>query len=488
MTNDKSPQTTTGMPEEISSGQVTSGQASVMEHSKHADLAAADEAMKIFQGRDDGTLIELGPVAVKKLVWKIDRNLMPLMCIVYGLNFLDKSALTYGSVMGLKTDLHINGDQYSWLGSIFYFGYLVVEYPTARLLQKLPLAKWSGANIVVWGIVLTTFAGTHNFGGAMANRFFLGLFEATVTPSFALLTSQWYTKYEQGLRVGIWFGANGVSVVLGSCIAYGISVSTKDHPAALAGWRIVSLAFGLFTIFVGVLFLLWIPDSQLNARWLTEDERLMAVERIRVNQQGVGNKTFKWYQFQEALTDPITWAYVVFALGCNIPNGGITNFFAQLILGFGYTADQSLLYSAPGGAIQVVTMVGFLYLGDRYRNRILVASSGLFIAIIGILLMICLPLSSKNGRLAGYYLTFSSNAAFVALMSLIASNIAGYTKKTTVAAFFLISYCAGNIVGPQTFRAKDAPRYVPAEITIVCCWGVCLLDLAFIYVSTPPIG
>jgi len=40
---------------------------------------------------------------------------------------------------------------------------------------------------------------------------------------------------------------------------------------------------------------------------------------------------------------------------------------------------------------------------------------------------------------------------------------------------------AGNIIGPQTFRPKDGPRYVPAEITIIACWGVCLLDMLFIY-------
>lgn len=35
--------------------------------------------------------------------------------------------------------------------------------------------------------------------------------------------------------------------------------------------------------------------------------------------------------------------------------------------------------------------------------------------------------------------------------------------------------------GPQTFQSKDAPRYVPAEVTIIVCWGVCLIDLAGIY-------
>jgi ACS family allantoate permease-like MFS transporter len=35
--------------------------------------------------------------------------------------------------------------------------------------------------------------------------------------------------------------------------------------------------------------------------------------------------------------------------------------------------------------------------------------------------------------------------------------------------------------GPQTFRPEDAPRYVPAEATIIACYGTCLFILAFIH-------
>lgn len=67
-------------------------------------------------------------------------------------------------------------------------------------------------------------------------------------------------------------------------------------------------------------------------------------------------------------------------------------------------------------------------------------------SIIGMLLIVCLPLSNNGGRLAGYYLTQGSPTGFVALLSLVAGNVAGYTKKTTVAALYLIGYCAGNII------------------------------------------
>jgi ACS family allantoate permease-like MFS transporter len=107
--------------------------------------------------------------------------------------------------------------------------------------------------------------------------------------------------------------------------------------------------------------------------------------------------------------------------------------------------------------------------------------SGMFICTIGMLLIVCLPVTNPKGRLAGYYLTQASPTGFVALLSMLASNVAGYTKKTTVAALYLIAYCAGNIIGPQTFAPKTAPRYVPAEIVIIICWAICIMDMGFIY-------
>lgn len=55
-------------------------------------------------------------------------DLRQIMCLVYGLNYLDKTTISYANVMGFQDDLGLKGDQYSWLGSMFYFGYLAWEY------------------------------------------------------------------------------------------------------------------------------------------------------------------------------------------------------------------------------------------------------------------------------------------------------------------------------------------------------------------------
>ena len=289
----------------------------------------ADEALKAFSGLE-GDVIEIDEATNKRLIRRIDWNLMPLMCVVYGMNYLDKTTLSYASIMGIKKDIHLVGDNYQWLGSMFYFGYLAWEYPTNRLLQRLPLGKYSAFCVFMWGVVLACFAAVQDFSGAVAVRFFLGVFEAAVTPGFALFTSQWYTKSEQATRVGIWFSFNGFAQIFGGLVAYGIAKGTKAHPASLAGWRIVFLFTGCLTAALGVIFWFVMPDNQLNARWLKPRDRILAVERVRVNQQGIGNKHFKLYQLKEALLDPLTWAFFFYALVADIPNGGISNFFSQL--------------------------------------------------------------------------------------------------------------------------------------------------------------
>lgn len=113
----------------------------------------------------------------------------------------------------------------------------------------------------------------------------------------------------------------------------------------------------------------------------------------------------------------------------------------------------------------MVSLVVSGYLGDRYKNRILVSMVGLTIAMLGMILIVALPLTNNGGRLAGYYMTQASPTPFVALLSLISTNVAGYTKKTTIAALYLIGYCVGNIIGESsavspfvhTLSATDFP-------------------------------
>lgn len=311
----------------------------------------------------------------------------------------------------------------------------------------LPIAKYSAFTVITWGAILTLFSVVHNFPGAAALRILLGMFEAAVTPGWTLITSQWYKKSEQGFRTCLWFSFNGWASILGGLMAYGLAEGGERGHFSIEAWKILHIITGLLTVALGIIFFFVVPDNQLKARWLNEEDRIMAVARVRENQQGIGNKKFKTYQFVEALKDPFAITIVIISLAGNIPNGGISNFFNLLIVSFGYTPKQSLLLGTPSGAVQVVTLLITGWAGDRFKNRLLISLVGVGFATFGSILLVALPESAQVGKLIGFYLTLAAPSGFVIILSLIASNIAGYTKKTTVAAMYLIGYCVGNIVG-----------------------------------------
>ncbi|KAK1979717.1 hypothetical protein LZ30DRAFT_596301, partial [Colletotrichum cereale] len=83
----------------------------------------------------------------RSVLRKLDRRILPFLCVTYALQFIDKTSLGYSSVYGIIPDNGLVGQQYSWASSIFYFGYLAAEYPGVAVLQRFPVAKFLGANI-----------------------------------------------------------------------------------------------------------------------------------------------------------------------------------------------------------------------------------------------------------------------------------------------------------------------------------------------------
>lgn len=104
--------------------------------------------------------IEVTPEEDRKLRWKIDYCMFPLMCILYAVQFMDKISTSSAAVMGLRTDLKMHGDQYSWVTSAFYFGYLFMNLgPVQFIFQRTShMSKMLAVFIVIWGMLLALHA------------------------------------------------------------------------------------------------------------------------------------------------------------------------------------------------------------------------------------------------------------------------------------------------------------------------------------------
>lgn len=137
-----------------------------------------------------------------------------------------------------------------------------------------------------------------------------------------LITSMWYTRRQQPLRMGLWYTANGFGIAIGGLLGTGIG----HIKGSLPSWKYEFLIIGALCCIWGIVMLIFLPDSPLTAKGLSMHQKRMTVERLRENQTGVENKHFKAYQVWEALKD--YKLYLFYALGVvgNVPNGGISNF------------------------------------------------------------------------------------------------------------------------------------------------------------------
>ncbi|KAI0072472.1 MFS general substrate transporter [Panus rudis PR-1116 ss-1] len=160
-------------------------------------LKGKDAALQVLG--DASTPIHITPEQDRAVLRKIDLWLMPVIVMVYFLQQLDKSSLSYTSVFGIAQDTHLVGSQYSWLGSIVYVAQLVWQPVSSYLILKLPVAKYLFVNVLLWGVVVACTAAAHDFSGLIALRFFPRYLRG-YPPCFITVTQMWWRRREQTLR------------------------------------------------------------------------------------------------------------------------------------------------------------------------------------------------------------------------------------------------------------------------------------------------
>lgn len=274
--------------------------------------------------------------------------------------------------------------------------------------------------------------------------------------------------------MGLWLSCNGIALLVMGPIAYGLSGVTNS---TLATWKILYIVLGVPTVFSGVYCWFRMPDNQTNAKFLNHREKLIAIERIRKNFQGIGNRKWKWSQFREAFRDPRTYLYVLFSLLMNTPNGGITSFGSIIINSFGFSPRLSLLLNMPTGIMDISCKLAFTYFSDKLLDRSLFAFIAILIPMIGGIMMVVIPLTAKPALLVGYYFIGAAGASWCLVMTMISNNTLGYTKKATVNGLQILAYAAGNWIGPQTFRSNETPEYYHGKMMVAIMYGCAALAI-----------
>lgn len=140
-----------------------------LRHTKTIDTIHNDEALRIlaqYAGDESWT-----PEEEKKLVRRLDRKLISLLVITYGLQYYDKAMLSQAALFGLRDDLKLTtGNRYSFSSAIFYLGFIVGSYPAILMSQRWPIERVASGIVAVWGICLMCSAACTNWQSTSAAR------------------------------------------------------------------------------------------------------------------------------------------------------------------------------------------------------------------------------------------------------------------------------------------------------------------------------
>lgn len=162
-----------------------------------------------------------------------------------------------------------------------------------------------------------------------------------------------------------------------------------------------------------------------------------------------------------------------------IPSGGIGAFANIIVSSFGFSTWASQLLLMVVGAVTAITMITSAYLDRYFKQTIIIMILSLIPSILGTSILVGIPFSSSKriGMLIAYFIFYSFFAVSSLSLSLVSRNVAGQTKKSIIIACNFVFWAAGNAIGPQIFRDKDAPRYYLAFAIILGCFGLCVLIL-----------
>ncbi|KIV89789.1 hypothetical protein, variant [Exophiala mesophila] len=399
------------------------------------------------------------------------------ICFTYMIQFLDKLSLNYASAYGLIPDLGLEGQRYSWVAAIFNFGYLFWALPANLLIQKLPVAKYTGTMIFVWAILLVSHIGATNYGGILALRFLLGMFEASISPAIMNICSMFFTRAEQPLRMCIFLACNGAATMVGALLGFGLGHANN---ASLASWKLIFLTIGLINFAWSIIFLWVMPDSPAAAKFLTHKQRVVAVWRVADNMMGVKTKQFKPAQAWEALTDIKVIGIALIGLASGVINGGVSNFASALIRGYGFSGINATLLQLPTGAFElaIVPICGLIatYVKDMRCIVLAVISLVPFGGLLGIRFT---SLDHRWTLVGCTWLQYIIGAPVIVSWNLLTTNVAGHTKRSYANAMWFTIYAAGNIAGANIFFAREAPRYFSAMTGLLVSYaGIIVIAVA----------
>lgn len=350
-------------------------------------------------------------------------------------------------------------------------------------MQKFPLGRFVSISVFLWSLVIFLHCTAESYGALIPLRFFLGVFESSLVPAMEVTMGMFFTPSEAVRVQPLFFISCLASPIPAGFIAYALLHVPSQ---VVLPWKLFMIITGGVTLLIAAYSWFCYPDNPARARFLTRDERVHAIRRVHeATRSAIEQKTVKRHQLAEGLRDPVSWLFCLVAFANQLSNS-LTYQQNLLFLAIGVDNLGSTLVSAAGGAFATVCCV-VAFLGLRLvpgQTAFWGAFWSLF-AVAGGIGMVSIPWGRELPLLACMLLAGSTfGITYIVALGWNIATAGGYTKKLLRNVMWMVGYSAANLISPQIWVARDAPRYYGAWIAqIVISWTgapACMFAIRFI--------
>lgn len=305
---------------------------------------------------------------------KVARRITPFLGLLYFVNYLDRTNISFAGPNGMNADLHLSDTEFGLASGISFIGYLLLEVPSNMALHRFGARRWLARIMVTWGIVASLVAFVPNASTLIAFRFLLGFAEAGFFPGVILYLTYWFPQAERARVVALFMVAVPISTAVGSPLSAYVIEHANGLLYVLSGWRAMFLLEGIPAILLGILCWWFLTDRPALAGWLDEPERVALTAQIEADEQD--QDAGYHVSIRSSLTSSRIWAlagvyfgivYGLYALGFFLPTiiaGFQTTFHTS------YSLAQRGLINAVPYAIGAVAMLLWSRHGDRTGERV----------------------------------------------------------------------------------------------------------------------
>ncbi|AKZ62603.1 MFS transporter [Herbaspirillum hiltneri N3] len=207
----------------------------------------------------------------KSAIRKVSLRLVPFVALMFFINFLDRTAISFAGPNGMTKDLALTAAQFGFAAGVFFIGYVLLEIPSNLALHKYGARRWLARIMVTWGIVALLFTWVSNVEGLYVLRFLLGVAEAGFFPGAILFLSMWVPARHRSHILALFYLAQPLTIVIGAPVA---ALLIEAHGLfGLEGWRVMFAGVAIPAIVVGVIAWFYLADKPADAKWLNEAER-----------------------------------------------------------------------------------------------------------------------------------------------------------------------------------------------------------------------